>query len=52
MENRTSFIIAHRLNTIRKVDYVVVLNQGKIIEQGPRQKLLEQQGVFGQMLNV
>ncbi|MEG0473703.1 MAG: ABC transporter ATP-binding protein, partial [Solibacillus sp.] len=52
MENRTSFIIAHRLNTIRKVDFVVVLNEGKIIEQGPRQKLLEQQGVFGQMLNV
>ncbi|MEG0438014.1 MAG: ABC transporter ATP-binding protein [Solibacillus sp.] len=52
MENRTSFIIAHRLNTIRKVDFVIVLNEGKIIEQGPRQKLLEQQGVFGQMLNV
>ena len=52
MENRTSFIIAHRLNTIRKVDYVIVLNQGKIIEQGPRQLLLEQQGVFGQMMKV
>lgn len=52
MENRTSFIIAHRLNTIRKVDYVIVLNQGKIIEQGPRQHLLEQQGVFGQMMKV
>ena len=52
MENRTSFIIAHRLNTIRKVDYVIVLNQGKIIEQGPRKHLIEQQGVFGEMLNV
>ncbi|MBD8037018.1 ABC transporter ATP-binding protein [Solibacillus sp. A46] len=52
MENRTSFIIAHRLNTIRKVDYVIVLNQGKIIEQGKRQQLIEKQGVFGQMLNV
>lgn len=52
MENRTSFIIAHRLNTIRKVDYVIVLNQGKIVEQGPRQQLVEQQGVFGQMLSV
>lgn len=52
MENRTSFIIAHRLNTIRKVDYVIVLNQGKIIEQGPREQLIEKQGVFGQMLNV
>lgn len=52
MEDRTSFIIAHRLNTIRKVDYVIVLNQGKIIEQGNRQELIENQGVFGQMLNV
>lgn len=52
MEDRTSFIIAHRLNTIRKVDYVIVLNQGKIIEQGKRQQLIENQGVFGQMLNV
>lgn len=52
MENRTSFIIAHRLNTIRKVDYVIVLNQGKIIEQGKRQQLIEKQGVFGQMLHV
>lgn len=52
MEDRTSFIIAHRLNTIRKVDYVIVLNQGKIIEQGKRQELIESQGVFGQMLNV
>lgn len=52
MEDRTSFIIAHRLNTIRKVDYVIVLNQGKIIEQGNRQELIETQGVFGKMLNV
>ncbi|MBM7664219.1 ATP-binding cassette subfamily B protein [Solibacillus kalamii] len=52
MEDRTSFIIAHRLNTIRKVDYVIVLNQGKIIEQGNRQELIENQGVFGKMLNV
>lgn len=52
MEDRTSFIIAHRLNTISKVDYVIVLNQGKIIEQGNRQELIETQGVFGKMLNV
>ncbi|WP_339262330.1 ABC transporter ATP-binding protein [Solibacillus sp. FSL W7-1472] len=52
MEDRTSFIIAHRLNTIRKVDYVIVLNQGKIIEQGNRRELIETQGVFGKMLNV
>lgn len=52
MQNRTSFIIAHRLNTISKVDYVIVLNQGKITEQGARTQLIEQQGIFGQMINV
>ncbi|HEY4622250.1 MAG TPA: ABC transporter ATP-binding protein [Solibacillus sp.] len=52
MQGRTSFIIAHRLNTISKVDYVIVLNQGKIVEQGPRHQLIEEQGIFGQMLNV
>lgn len=52
MQGRTSFIIAHRLNTIAKVDYVIVLNQGQIVEQGPRKALIEQQGVFGQMLHV
>lgn len=52
MQNRTSFIIAHRLNTISKVDYVIVLNQGKITEQGARTALIEQQGVFGQMIKV
>lgn len=52
MQGRTSFIIAHRLNTIRKVDHVIVLNGGQIIEQGPRQALLESDGVFAQMLHV
>lgn len=52
MQGRTSFIIAHRLNTISKVDYVIVLNQGQIVEQGPRHQLIEEQGIFGQMLNV
>lgn len=52
MQGRTSFIIAHRLNTIRKVDYVIVLQNGQIIEQGPRAALIEQQGVFGQMMKA
>lgn len=50
MENRTSFIIAHRLNTIRKVDYVIVLNEGQITEQGPREELLQADGIFAGMM--
>lgn len=51
MQGRTSFIIAHRLNTIRKVDYVIVLNEGQIIEQGARTELLASDGVFARMMN-
>lgn len=50
MQGRTSFIIAHRLNTIRKVDYVIVLNEGQIIEQGTRIELLEADRVFAKMM--
>lgn len=50
MEGRTSFIIAHRLNTIRKVDTVIVLNEGRIVEQGTRTELLATDGVFAQMM--
>lgn len=50
MQGRTSFIIAHRLNTIRKVDYVIVLNEGQITEQGTRTELLARDGVFARMM--
>ena len=36
MEGRTSFVIAHRLNTVRKADLVFVMENGKLIESGPR----------------
>lgn len=52
MQGRTSFIIAHRLNTIRKVDYVIVLQDGRVIEQGPRTALIKQQSVFRQMMKA
>ncbi|MEB3280792.1 MAG: ABC transporter ATP-binding protein [Lyngbya sp.] len=46
MENRTTFIVAHRLSTIRKADRIVVLEQGKIVEVGNHEQLLENQGLF------
>jgi len=42
LENRTSFIIAHRLSTIQKADTIMVVNNGKIIEAGSHQQLIEQ----------
>nr|WP_263324062.1 ABC transporter ATP-binding protein [Neobacillus sp. Marseille-Q6967] len=49
MEGRTSFIIAHRLNTIRDADTIMVIDNGQIIEQGSHDALMEQKGRYYQM---
>lgn len=49
MEGRTSFIIAHRLNTIRDADTIMVIDHGEIIEKGSHGRLLEQQGNYYNM---
>ncbi|WP_200906240.1 ATP-binding cassette domain-containing protein [Limnoraphis robusta] len=49
VQNRTTFIVAHRLSTIRKADRIVVLEKGKIIEVGNHEQLLEHQGLFAIM---
>lgn len=46
MAGRTSFVIAHRLNTIQQADQIFVLNAGKIIEKGNHQSLLENKGFY------
>ncbi len=46
MQGRTSYVLAHRLSTIREADQVLVINQGEIIERGSHQKLLEQKGFY------
>ena len=46
MRGRTSFVIAHRLSTIRDADKVVVIDKGKIVEQGSHQELLDRRGFY------
>lgn len=50
MAGRTSFVIAHRLNTVRKADTVFVMAHGKLIEAGSQEELVEKQGVYYNML--
>ena len=46
MQNRTVFIIAHRLATVRKADRIVVLEQGQVVESGNHQELLDRGGKY------
>lgn len=46
MEGRTSFIVAHRLSTIREADLILVMRDGKIIEQGTHEQLIKQKGFY------
>jgi len=48
-QNRTSIVIAHRLSTIESADKIIVMDQGKIVEQGTHQSLLEKKGAYAQL---
>ena len=52
MKNRTSIVIAHRLSTIQKADNIVVLSKGEIVEQGKHQELLENKGVYFNLVKM
>ena len=51
MQGRTSFIVAHRLSTIKEADMILVMNKGQIIEQGTHEELLAKNGFYANLYN-
>lgn len=51
MEGRTTFVVAHRLSTIQNADLILVMNEGKIIEQGTHSQLFEKKGFYYNLYN-
>lgn len=49
MENRTALVIAHRLSTIQRMDRIIVLDEGEIVEQGTHKELLEQNALYAKL---
>ena len=52
MQNRTSIVIAHRLSTIQKADVIVVMQKGKIVEQGNHEELITLNGVYNKLVTL
>ena len=52
MKNRTSLIIAHRLSTIQNADMIVVLENGRIVEQGTHQQLINDNGLYRRLIDM
>ena len=48
MAGRTTFVIAHRLSTVKNSDCIIVLEQGRVIERGNHDKLMEEKGKYYQ----
>ena len=51
MQNKTSFIVAHRLSTIKNADLILVMNNGNVIEKGTHKELIEKHGFYEKLYN-
>ena len=52
MEGRTTFVIAHRLSTVRRADLIVVMDKGRIVQQGKHTELLRLDGLYKEIYDM
>jgi ATP-binding cassette subfamily B protein len=52
MENRTTFIIAHRIQSVMKADLILVLDKGRIIQKGKHSELVRQPGIYREIYDL
>jgi ATP-binding cassette subfamily B protein len=52
MRGRTTFVIAHRLSTLRRADWILVLDRGRIVQAGTHQMLLNDKGAYQRLANL
>ena len=52
LKNRTSFVVAHRLSTIRNADKIIVIEKGRMIEAGTHEELLQKKGHYYQLYSM
>ena len=52
MQHRTSIVIAHRLSTIQKADTIIVMQKGKIVEQGSHDELIALNGMYNKLVTL
>mgnify|MGYP003314373876 FL=1 len=50
MKDRTTIVIAHRLSTIENADHILLLDDGKIVEQGSHEQLMQVNGLYSRMV--
>jgi subfamily B ATP-binding cassette protein MsbA len=52
MQNRTTIVVAHRLTTIQNADLIIVIENGKVVEQGNHQELLAKEGLYQKLITM